>query len=114
MDLSNGFISSPLQNLGLAVRAFKTLQEEYAEHPGVSQSVLVLAGGYDNRLAENREHFCELEELIEEVGLQEQVCTEKKAPLYACMLLPLSLSQACHKNSAEVQHQRMSPVLALR
>ena len=34
---------------------------------------LVLAGGYDARLAENREYFQELEGLVDELGLEGQV-----------------------------------------
>lgn len=34
---------------------------------------LVLAGGYDERLAENREYFCELQSLVTELGLDDQV-----------------------------------------
>ncbi|BDA40824.1 Alpha-1,3/1,6-mannosyltransferase ALG2 [Coccomyxa sp. Obi] len=61
------------KNLGLAVHAFGILQEKYSNNAEVSQCALVLAGGYDKRLAENREHFCEIQELIERLGLQDQV-----------------------------------------
>ncbi len=48
---------------------------EHSSEPGVSQSVLVIAGGYDKRLAENREHYEELVALIAECGLQSKVST---------------------------------------
>ena len=48
--------------------------EEHSAQPGVSDSVLVIGGGYDRRLAENREHFEELVDLVAECGLQGQVC----------------------------------------
>lgn len=34
---------------------------------------LVLAGGYDERLAENREYYSELRSLVDALGLGEQV-----------------------------------------
>ncbi|EIE26568.1 glycosyl transferase family 1 protein [Coccomyxa subellipsoidea C-169] len=61
------------KSLGLAVRAFGALQGKCAEQAEVSHSVLVLAGGFDKRLAENREHFCELQELVQQLGLQDKV-----------------------------------------
>ena len=63
----------PVQNLGLAVHAFGILQDRYSNKAEASQCALVLAGGYDKRLAENREHFCEMQELIERLGLPDQV-----------------------------------------
>lgn len=65
-----------MQNLGLAVRAFGVLQNEYGGQAEVSHSVLVLAGGYDKRLAENREHFCEVQELVQRLGLADKVCAQ--------------------------------------
>ena len=35
---------------------------------------LVIAGGYDSRLAENREYYEELDALVRRLGLSEQVC----------------------------------------
>ena len=46
---------------------------DHSSDPGVAESVLVLAGGYDKRLAENREHYAELVDLIAELGLQSKV-----------------------------------------
>ena len=53
---------------------------EHSAQPGVAKSVLVIAGGYDRRLAENREYFEELVELVAKCRLQEKVCKER--PLY--------------------------------
>ena len=46
---------------------------DHSSEPGVPDSVLVIAGGYDKRLAENREHYAELVDLIAECGLQKKV-----------------------------------------
>ena len=48
--------------------------KERRGQPGVADSVLVIAGGYDRRLAENREHFEELMDLVAKCQLQEKVC----------------------------------------
>ena len=63
----------PLQNLGLAVRGFKAMLMHHSLEAGVPDSVLIMAGGYDNRLAENREHYEELVSMIAESGLQNKV-----------------------------------------
>ena len=64
-----------LQNVALAVRALQELRtrQPWASNPRLSGARLVLAGGYDERLAENREHFTELRELVGRLGLQDQV-----------------------------------------
>jgi hypothetical protein len=36
---------------------------------GESKVLLVIAGGYDDRVDENREHLIELKQLAEELGL---------------------------------------------
>ena len=48
--------------------------KEHKAQPGVASCVLVIAGGYDRRLAENREHFEELVDLVAECQLQGKVC----------------------------------------
>ena len=63
-----------LQNLALAVTGFKAMLKEHSAQPGAADSVLVIAGGYDRRLAENREHFEELVGLVAERQLQGKVC----------------------------------------
>ena len=45
----------------------------FGEVVASSKCRLVLAGGYDSRLAENREYLQELSNLVAEMGLQEQV-----------------------------------------
>lgn len=68
-----------LQNVGLAVQALHALLTSLprpdSQGPSLelSRARLMLAGGYDDRLAENREHYAELQTLVEELHLQEQV-----------------------------------------
>jgi len=50
------------------VRALSAMRKK-----GGSCARLVLAGGYDERLAENREYFCELQSLVAELRLDDQV-----------------------------------------
>lgn len=52
--------------------ALKALHELHQRKPG-SNAMLVVAGGYDVRLAENREHLVELQQLAQQLGIQEQV-----------------------------------------
>eukprot|EP00889_Picochlorum_renovo_P000310 jgi/Picre1/27340/NNA_000309.t1 len=53
------------KNIGLAIRALGLVRG--------SSSGLVVAGGYDVRLAENVEHLEELKELVEELHLKDRV-----------------------------------------
>jgi len=53
------------KNVGLSIRAFAKL--------GNIRARLVIAGGYDNRVIENTEHFKELEKLASEEGVSERV-----------------------------------------
>lgn len=57
------------KGIDLALKALKELQQR---QPG-SNAVLVVAGGYDVRLAENREHLVELQQLAEQLDIQQQV-----------------------------------------
>lgn len=57
------------KGIDLALKALKELQQQ---QPG-SNAVLVVAGGYDVRLAENREHLVELQQLADELGIRQQV-----------------------------------------
>jgi alpha-1,3/alpha-1,6-mannosyltransferase len=57
------------KGIGLAIEA---LHELLRRRPGCDAR-LVVAGGYDERLAENREHLVELRRLAEQLGLQEHV-----------------------------------------
>ena len=58
---------------------------EHSAQPGVAQSVLVIAGGYDRRLAENREHFEELVDLVAKCELQREVCEHAIQHCRACL-----------------------------
>jgi glycogen synthase len=57
------------KGIGLALTALKELQQR---QPGCSAQ-LVVAGGYDARLAENREHLGELQALARHLGIEQQV-----------------------------------------
>lgn len=47
----------------------------HSAEPGVANSVLVIAGGYDKRLAENRDYFDEIRDLVSECGLESKVAS---------------------------------------
>jgi alpha-1,3/alpha-1,6-mannosyltransferase len=53
------------KNIGLAIRAFARL--------GNVRARLVVAGGYDNRVLENVEHYKELVSLAEEKGVEDKI-----------------------------------------
>jgi alpha-1,3/alpha-1,6-mannosyltransferase len=67
------------KGIGLAVQALATLYKmRKAEEAGGRRQLppkprLVIAGGYDKRLAENREHLEELKQQVQQLGLQDQV-----------------------------------------
>ena len=65
-----------MQNIALAVQALHALktQQPWAGNAVLARTQLVLAGGYDERLAENKDYFRELLELIKSLGLGRQVC----------------------------------------
>jgi alpha-1,3/alpha-1,6-mannosyltransferase len=84
------------KNIGLAISAFATLvrQQENSQLTSVPRQLvrLVVAGGYDKRLAENREYLQELKTLATEEGVVEQVifvpsCStlQRNALLAACI-----------------------------
>ncbi|XP_013398500.1 alpha-1,3/1,6-mannosyltransferase ALG2 [Lingula anatina] len=57
------------KNLGLAIEGLAKLKESiplYGIH-------LIMAGGYDERVTENKEHYLELKELAEKLGVQTHV-----------------------------------------
>lgn len=60
------------KNLCLAIEAFSTLVEniDSLEQPKVH---LVMAGGYDERVVENKEHYLELRRMVEELKISDQV-----------------------------------------
>ena len=76
-----------LQGIGLAIQALHALLQA---NPGQKDCRLVVAGGYDPRLAENVEHLRELQELTAELGLQEKV-SQLPLSLLLPPLLPVSL-----------------------
>eukprot|EP01027_Heterolobosea_sp_BB2_P009201 GEZU01013595.1.p1 GENE.GEZU01013595.1~~GEZU01013595.1.p1 ORF type:complete len:420 (-),score=118.93 GEZU01013595.1:90-1349(-) len=59
------------KNIGLALEAYSLLQNKVPKD--VAQSLcLVIAGGYDERLQENREYLQELKQLAQKLGIAEQ------------------------------------------
>jgi len=60
------------KNLPLAIKAFAMLGEKISKEE-FEKCSLVLAGGYDKRLSENVEHFKELKDLAESLGLKNKV-----------------------------------------
>uniref|UniRef100_A0A1Q3G0L9 Alpha-1,3/1,6-mannosyltransferase ALG2 n=1 Tax=Culex tarsalis TaxID=7177 RepID=A0A1Q3G0L9_CULTA len=60
------------KNLPLALHAFRKLQELVPAQDW-HKVLLIMAGGYDERVLENVEHFDELEELAEDLGLRPKV-----------------------------------------
>ena len=70
-----------LQDLGLAVRALHNLQTSLGSAKSSQPTQLILAGGYDSRLAENRQVFEELQQLVRVLDLEHQV---------SCLLCSLS------------------------
>lgn len=62
-----------MQDLGLAVRALHNLKTGPGSLKSSQPAQLVLAGGYDSRLAENRQVFEELQQLVSVLDLEPQV-----------------------------------------
>jgi len=56
------------KNLALAIKAYSELEEASR-----SKVTLVMAGGWDNRVQENVQHFDELETLVHKLGISDQV-----------------------------------------
>lgn len=69
-----------LQGIPLAVKALHQLNKQIASRTEVPR--LIVAGGFDKRLAENREHYEEVQQLVVDLGLEQQVC-RSSANLYA-------------------------------
>jgi hypothetical protein len=74
----------------LAVRAFRELLDMHlagAKNGSAgARCTLVLAGGYDARLAENRDHFAEIQALVRELGLQDQARRISANAILSCRL----------------------------
>lgn len=60
-----------LQGIPLAVKALHQLNKQEMSRTAAPR--LVIAGGFDKRLAENREHYEEVRQLVIDLGLQQQV-----------------------------------------
>ena len=56
------------------MKALHQLNSQRVHMPLVKIAYLVIAGGYDKRLAENREHYEEIRQLVIDLGLEQQVC----------------------------------------
>ena len=63
------------KNIGLAIKALGVLHQQLYDTKTVDYKLpgLIIAGGYDVRLAENVEHLQELESLVEDLGLGRHV-----------------------------------------
>eukprot|EP01017_Pseudomicrothorax_dubius_P018577 TRINITY_DN2053_c0_g1_i1.p1 TRINITY_DN2053_c0_g1~~TRINITY_DN2053_c0_g1_i1.p1 ORF type:complete len:341 (+),score=82.83 TRINITY_DN2053_c0_g1_i1:37-1059(+) len=57
------------KNIGLAIKAFA----EYKKLVKNAQEKLVVAGGYEERIPENREHYLELKQEAERLGVSDSV-----------------------------------------
>lgn len=58
------------KNLPLAIQAFGQLKDKLSKSIGDSMH-LIMAGGYDDRVTENKEHYIELQTLCEKLGLND-------------------------------------------
>ena len=60
------------KNLSLAIKAFNSLLESLADTDRMSVG-LVMAGGYDERVIENKEYYSELKDLVDEYDINDNV-----------------------------------------
>ena len=67
--------SNAVQGIELAVLALHEASARRKNSMDTAAWRLVIAGGYDARLAENREYFEELYLKVRQLGLSDQVCT---------------------------------------
>lgn len=81
------------KNLPLAVHAFRQL-EALIGRQQFERCVLVLAGGYDRRVAENVEHYAELRALVDELGLVGQRVHLLRSPSDAAKVRLLAACRA--------------------
>ena len=77
-----GLIMLLLQGIPLAVKALHQLNQQEMSRTAAPR--LVVAGGFDKRLAENREHFTEVRQLVDDLGLQQQVRSHSASPCAPC------------------------------
>lgn len=66
------------KNIPLALNAFKEL-EKHTSKSNFERCHLIIAGGYDKRVTENVQHYDELAELADSLGIQSK-CTFLKSP----------------------------------
>jgi alpha-1,3/alpha-1,6-mannosyltransferase len=98
------------KNLGLVVEALALLRERLTSD-GFAHLRLVIAGGYDDRLRENRETLLDLQALVQRHGLEEHVvfrrsCTEPE-------LLALLSRCRCVVYTPDNEHFGFVPVEAM-
>ncbi|GAB6029297.1 Alpha-1,3-mannosyltransferase-like protein [Chamberlinius hualienensis] len=81
------------KNVGLAIESLALLKKTISEDTW-KNVYLIVAGGYDQRVIENIEHFTELEELAKNLGVSDHVrflrsCSEneKQSLLHSCCCL---------------------------
>lgn len=81
------------KNLALAIQAFGQLKDKLSKSEGDGIH-LIMAGGYDERVTENKEHYLELRLLCEKLGITEDVTflrsvsdKQKQALFYHCSCL---------------------------
>jgi hypothetical protein len=67
-------MSDAVQGIELAVLALHEASARTENGADAAAWRLVLAGGYDARLAENREYFEQLDSQVRQLGLSNQVC----------------------------------------
>ncbi|XP_053393905.1 alpha-1,3/1,6-mannosyltransferase ALG2-like [Mercenaria mercenaria] len=60
------------KNLSLAIQAFGQLKDKISKSEG-DRIHLIMAGGYDERVTENKEHYLELRRLCDKLGINEDV-----------------------------------------
>lgn len=66
------------KNIPLALNAFKEL-EKHTSKSNFERCHLIIAGGYDKRVTENVQHYDELAQLADSLGIQSK-CTFLKSP----------------------------------
>ncbi|KAL3869851.1 hypothetical protein ACJMK2_042480 [Sinanodonta woodiana] len=105
------------KNLGLAIQALGCLKSKQPD----SKIHLIIAGGYDERIAENKEHYTELKCLCDELNLNDSVTflrsfsdSEKRTLLHYCTCL-LYTPDREHFGIVPIEAMYMKcPVIAVR
>ena len=71
------------KNIGLAVRSFVELQK-HVDAATAKRCQLIIAGGYDDRVQENIEHYKELKAIAEEENLSVSDYPDEKGQVRLC------------------------------